>query len=140
VTSRQAAVAVYGEHAVAMYETVKRFYTRYGVALERTYADAVGGRLGRKGGGGVKGEPDVITPLGRFEFCAQANTKNAAGVARDTADGVICVQVSERPRNGRISGEDFLRMHNIDNPDSVAVQCQFDAMLQASDDGEQLRL
>jgi hypothetical protein len=140
MTSREAACVVYGEAAVAAYEIVKRFYTRYGHALERTYAAAVGGRLGRKGRAGEQGEPDVITSAGAFEFCAQANSKNAAGRARDKADGVIRVQVSERPKFGRISAEEFLRLHGVGDPARVNAECQVAAMWEAAEDGEQLRV
>lgn len=63
---RAAAVEAYGVEAVEAYELVKRFYTRLGRAIERAYAERVGGRVGGPG------EADVITRLGSWEFCAAA--------------------------------------------------------------------
>lgn len=140
MTSREAAALVYGERVVAHYELVKTFYTRYGLALERTYCVAVGGRLGIRGRRGVQGEPDVITPLGAFEFCASANTKNAAGNHRDRRSGVVVVQIAERTVRGRISGEEFLRRHGIAEPERVAERCQIEAMWDAAGRGIQLRI
>jgi hypothetical protein len=144
MTSREAAAIAYGEAAAAAYELVKRFYTRYGYALERTFAAAVGGRLGRKGRKGEHGEPDVITSFGAFEFCAQRMSKNAAGRERDKAsvwpEGVVRVQVAERPIDGRISGEEFLRLHGVGEPERVAAECQVAAMWEAVEAGVQLRV
>lgn len=125
MTSREAATLAWGLDAVLAYERVKRFYTRYGNALERTFAQAVGGRVG-----GI-GDPDVITDLGSFEFCAEANTKNSAGDAAQRARGCTIVQVSGRLRPGRISGPEFLRLHGIKNPDRVAGDCEIAALNEA---------
>lgn len=128
MTSREAALVACGEDAVHGYEFVKTFYTRYGNALERTFAEAVGGRVG------APGEPDVITPLGDFEFCAQATTKNAAGDAAQRASGAIVVQVTGSPRSGRISAVEFLRRHGIKDADRVAGQCEVRALFDARDE------
>jgi len=120
----------WGIDAVRNYERVKRFYTRYGNALERTYAAAVDGRVG-----GI-GDPDVITRLGSFEFCAEANTKNSAGDAAQRARGNVIVQVAGRTRNGRISGEEFLRRHGIPKPDRIAGECEVAALTLAKDEIE----
>lgn len=131
LTPRQAAAATYGEPAVKAYELIKGFYTRYGHALEHAFAQAVGGRLGKRGKAGERGEPDVITTLGAFEFCAQANSKNSAGRTSDRREDVVRVQVSGNPKFGRISGVDFLLMHGITEPDDVAYQCELAALTQA---------
>jgi hypothetical protein len=130
VTSREAALMAWGIDAVRDYERVKRFYTRYGNALERTYAAAVDGRVG------AIGEPDVITRLGDFEFCAEANTKNSAGDAAQRARGNVIVQVAGKLRPGRISGEEFLRRHGIAKPDRAAGECEVAALMLAKDEIE----
>lgn len=124
MTSREAAILALGVDAVRDYERVKTFYTRYGHALELTYAEAVGGRIGDPG------EPDVITPLGGFEFCAQASTKNAAGDAaqRGKVPAGHVVQVSGSPRPGRITGTDFLKLHGVRKPDRIANECEIRAL------------
>lgn len=113
-----------GPDAVKHYEAVKTFYTRFGHALETAFADAVGGIVGRPG------EADVITRLGEFEFCAAANTKNAAGerAQLDKVGPGRIVQVSGVPRPGRISGVDFLRLHGVAQPERIAGECEVVAM------------
>lgn len=131
MTSREAAILALGIDAVRAFEDVKSFYTRYGNALQHAYADAVGGRVGGKG------EPDVVTSLGGFEFCSQESTKNAAGDAaqRDKVEPGHVVQVSGRLRRGRISGSDFLKLHGVDRPDRAASECEIRALLAARDEG-----
>jgi len=124
VTSREAATIACGLDAVRAYELVKTFYTRYGNAVERAFAEAVGGRVGGRG------EPDVSTRLGEFEFCASANSKNAAGEAAQRARVGVgrIVQVSGPVRPGRISAVEFLRLHGVPEPDRVAGDCQVRAL------------
>lgn len=128
MTSREAALSVFGEAPVRDYERVKRFYTRFGHALERTYAQAAGGRVGERG------QLDVITRLGGFEFCAGPNSKNSVGDAAQRARGVLVVQVSGPLRPGRISGVEFLRLHQVKDPERVAGECDVAAMNEAKDD------
>ncbi len=139
MTPREAAVAAYGESAVHAYELVKGFYTRYGYALEVEFAAVVGGRLGRRGAPGTRGEPDVVTALGAFEFCAQANSKNAAGRASDTRVDVVRVQASGSPKFGRISGVEFLELHGVAGAAGVARRCEEGALERARSE-DQLRL
>ena len=123
VSARGAALAVLGLEAVAQYDRVVTFQTKFGHALERAYADAVGGRVGRPG------EPDVLTRHGGFEFCTGANTKNSAGAAAQLAKvgaGRI-VQVLGLPRAGRMSGAEFLRLHGVHDPAGTAAQLALDA-------------
>jgi len=136
VSSREAALAVFGPEMVDAYERVKRFYTRYGRALERVFAGAVGGRVGRRG------EPDVVTPLGGFEFCASSNTKNAAGNAAQVARVGVgrVVQVSGRPARGRITGVAFLALHGVDEPELVAGELELLALELARVDQLELEL
>jgi len=136
VTSREAALVAFGPEAVLAYERVKTFYTRYGHALEQTFADRVGGRVGGRG------EPDVITRLGEWEFCAAADTKNSAGDAAQLAKvgpGHV-VQVSGRPRPGRISGAVFLSLHGVKEPARVAGECEVAALHRAKVEATQLAL
>jgi len=122
---RQAAVEAFGVEAVRNYEAVKSFYTKLGRAYEQAFAHRVGGRLGRKAG-----EADVITRLGAWEFCAAANTKNAAGEAAQLArvgNGRI-VQVTGPLRPGHISAVEFLRAHGIADPYSAAHECELAAV------------
>ena len=90
MTSREAAAIAYGESAVRTYELVKRFYSRYGLALERTFASAVGGRLGERGRAGERGEPDVVTELGGFEFlrAGEHKERSGSGVRRPPGRGL----------------------------------------------------
>ncbi len=132
MTSREAAILAYGLPAVQAYENVKAFYTRYGSALEQAFADRVGGRQGKRG------EADVVTPLGGFEFCAAANTKNSAGEAAQRARGYVIVQVSGKPTKGRISGVEFLRMHRVIDAERVAGECQIAAIRLAKPDEQTL--
>lgn len=127
MTSREAAIVAFGPEAIRNYERVKAFYTCYGSALERTFAAAVGGRVGGRG------EADVITPLGDWEFCAAANTKNAAGNAAQLAKvgPSRIVQVTGKLSKGRISGEQFLSLHKVTNPERVASECTIEALHQA---------
>ena len=122
--SRDAAALAFGEDALHAYEQVKRFYTLLGRALEREFAYTVGGRAG------AVGEADVITDLGEWEFCASGNTKNSAGnraqLARVPAGHVV--QVFGTPRRGRISCEEFLKLHGIPNPRFRASECRIAAM------------
>jgi hypothetical protein len=131
VTSREAALVACGEEAVRAYELVKTFYTRFGLALERTFADAVEGRRGRRG------EPDVVTRLGGFEFCASASSKNSAGRAAERARGAVVVQVSGPLRPGVISGVDFLRRHGVKDAPRVAGQCEVAALNLAKAEAEE---
>ena len=136
MTPREAAIAAFGLEAVRSYEQVKAFYTRFGHALERTFAQAVAGRVGGRG------EPDLITRLGAWEMCAAANTKNAAGEAAQRAlvgPGHI-VQVSGKPRPGRITGEAFLALHGVPRPDRVAGECEVAALQEAKQEAMQLTL
>ena len=121
-----------GEEAVRSYELVKRFFTRYGHGLERTFAAAVGGRVGGRG------EPDVITRLGEWEFCSTANTKNSAGEAaqRERVGPGRIVQVTGTLRPGRISGIQFLELHGVKDPERRASECQVAAALTASVEAE----
>lgn len=119
MTPRQAAIEACGADAVAAYERVKTFYTRFGHALERAFADRVAGTVGGRGAA------DVTTRLGAFEFCAAANTKNSAGEAAQLAKvgAAHVVQVSGVPRPGRITGPEFLRLHGVANPELEAAAC-----------------
>src|SRR4029077_18706313 len=128
LTSHEAAVLALGADAVRTYEQVKRFYTRYGSALERSFAAAVGGRVGGPG------EADVITRLGEWEFCAAANTKNAAGEAAQRAKVGVgkLVQATGIPRPGRISGVTFLSWHGVLNPEHVSHEAAMTAMHEAA--------
>jgi len=127
MTSREAALVAFGPEAIRHYEEVKAFYTRLGSAFERSFAAAVGGRVGHRG------EADVITRLGEFEFCAAANTKNASGNAAQLArvGAGRVVQVTGAPARGRISGIDFLRMHGVRNAERVAGECEVAALSDA---------
>jgi hypothetical protein len=109
VTSRQVALLVYSPTEVLIAERLRLFHQFLGNAFERVFADAVGGQLGGSG----KGNPDVITDQGEFEFCTQRNTKNAAGAAHDRATGRPIVQILEEPLAGRMSAVDFLELHDI---------------------------
>lgn len=131
MTSREAAQFVFGLEAVENYERVKSFYTHYGTALERVFAERVDGRRGPQGGA------DVITPLGEFEFCSQGNTKNAAGEAAQRASGRTVVQVAGKPRTGRISAVDFLRQHGVKNAERVAGECEVLAAWHAKQKAEE---
>jgi hypothetical protein len=136
VTPREAAVLALGAEAVESYEAVKRFYSRLGMECQTTYATAVGGRVGRIL------EADVITRIGDFEFCMQANTKNSAGEAaqRWKAGPGRTVQVSGTPRRGRMSGVEFLAMHGVLNPELVADECIATAAARARQPAIQLSL
>jgi hypothetical protein len=136
VTPREAALVAFGPDAVLAYERVKTFYTRYGHALERTFADRVDGRVGGRG------EPDVVTRLGAWEFCAAANTKNSAGDAAQLAkvEPGHVVQVSGTPRRGRISGAVFLALHGIKEPARAAGECEVAALQRAKVEAVQLAL
>lgn len=127
MTPREAAIVALGHEAVGAYEEVKTFYTRFGLELERGYAAAVGGRVGRRG------EADVVTRLGDFELCAAANTKNAAGdrAQREKVGPCRVVQLSGTPRRGRISGLDFLELHGIRHAARVAGELEVAAMERA---------
>ena len=128
MTPREAASVALGAEAVLTYERVKSFYTRFGGALESAFAAAVSGRLG------ARGEPDVVTRLGGWEFCAAANTKNSAGEAAQRArvgPGRI-VQVSGDPRPGRISGRAFLELHGVRDAARVAGECELAALRAAA--------
>jgi hypothetical protein len=133
MTSRDLAVIAMGADSVLAYERVKAFYTRLGVALERSYAERVGGRLGRRG------EADVITRLGEWEFCAAANTKNAAGEAAQRAKvgPQRIVQVTGTPTRGRITGVEFLRQHGVPRPDRAAGECEALALERAREHADQ---
>ena len=120
MTPREAALLALGLADVEAYERVKTFYTRLGLAFEESFARRVGGRLGGRG------EPDVITRLGGWEFCAAATTKNSAGERAQLArvgPGRI-VQVSGRLGRGHISAVEFLRIHGIREPERAAGECQ----------------
>ena len=117
MTSREAAIAAFRLEAVEHAELIRRFQTLWGTALERAFAEAVGGRVGGPG------NADVITERGEFEFCSQANTKNAAGEAAQRASGRTIVQVTGTPRRERISGEAFLELHGVKGPKVVAEAC-----------------
>lgn len=136
LTSREAAEAACGLQAVENYIRVKRFYTRYGHALEVAFARAVGGSLGGPG------EPDVTTRLGEWAFCTQGNTKNAHGSAADlrSVNEGFAVQVMGRPNPGWISGIEFLARHGVRDPEGVARRCQAEALREAREAGEQLSL
>lgn len=88
MTSREAAIAAFGLEAVEHAELIRRFQTLWGLALEVAFAEAVGGRVGGPG------EADVSTERGQFEFCSQANTKNAAGEAAQRASGRTVVYIT----------------------------------------------
>lgn len=113
MTSREAAILACGRRAVENYETVKSFYTKFGVEIEKAYAAEVEGVRPIPG----KGGPDVVTPLGGWEFCASERSKNAAGnrkMKEMVPEGHI-VQATGKVVKGRISGEEFLRKHGIAN-------------------------
>lgn len=120
MTPREAALLALGLGDVEAYERVKTFYTRLGLAFEESFASRVSGRLGGPG------EPDVVTRLGGWEFCAAANTKNSAGERAQLArvgPGRI-VQVSGRLGRGHISAVEFLRLHGIREPERIAGECE----------------
>lgn len=124
MTSREAALVALGEEDVAAYERVKSFYTKNGTALQQMYAKAVGGRVGGRG------EANIVSRLGDFEFCSSENTTNAAGTAAQIAKvgaGRI-VQATGRLRKGRISGVTFLELHGVRDPDRVAGECEVAAL------------
>jgi hypothetical protein len=130
MTSREAAIITLGLEDVEAYRRVKSFFTKFGVEIEKVYAEAVGGTRGARGGGG----PDVKTPLGEFEFCASERSKNAAGnaaqIARVPAGHVV--QATGPPVKGRIMGQDFLRMHGVADPHRKAGELLIEAMERAS--------
>lgn len=111
MTSREAAIITLGIEDVEAYERVKRFYTRFGLEIEKVYAEAVGGTRPRQGAGG----PDVITRLGEWEFCASERSKNSAGAKAQAArvpEGHV-VQATGPVRKGSIAGEEFLHLHGV---------------------------
>lgn len=130
MTSREAAIIACGQEAVEAYGRVKSFYTKFGVEVERAFAEAVGGEQAPRGQGG----PDVVTHLGEWEFCASPRSKNASGdkaqVARVGADHVV--QVTGKLVGGRISGEEFLRQHGVKDPYRTAGECNVRALIRAS--------
>ena len=137
MTSREAAIVACGIDAVRSYERVKTFYTRLGSAFERAFAEAVAGRVG------ARGEADVVTRLGEFEFCSASNTKNSAGeraqIARVGAGRVV--QVTGVPKVGRITGGEFLRLHGVREHERVAGECQVRAIeLARAEADQQLRM
>lgn len=113
MTSREAAILACGREKVEAYEEVKTFYTKFGVEIEKVYAEEVGGVRPIPGRGG----PDVVTEKGGWEFCASENSKNAAGrrYMEDKVPQGHIVQATGKLRKNRISGEDFLRKHGIRN-------------------------
>ena len=119
MTSREAAEKVCGLSAVEAYGFVKRFYTRFGHALEWHFATAVDGRVG------MRGERDVITRLGEWEFATQHNTKNDGNNKADLArvETGHAVQVLGVPNPGWISGIEFLKFHGVAEPEMVAAKC-----------------
>lgn len=136
LTSREAAEIACGADAVHNYGRVKTFYTRFGHALEVTFARAVGGRLGGPG------EPDVITSLGAWAFATQGNTKNSAGSSADLAsvEEGFAVQVIGTPKPGWVSGLEFLARHGIPDPRAVAAECEARALVLSTDGGEQITI
>lgn len=107
ITSKDLAIETFSVYDVRIHDTVKAFYMRLGNELARVFAEAVGGRVG------AAGENDVLTRLGGFEFCSGRNTKNHAGAMVDQIRGQR-VQATGTARQGFLSGEDFLALHDVD--------------------------
>ncbi len=129
MTSREAAIIVFGEEAVRSFGQIKSFMTKFGNYVEEVYAEEVGGERGVRGAGG----PDIRTSLGDWEFCASENSKNAAGRAADRArvPAGHLVQVTGPPRKGYIMGQDFLRLHGIPDSHRRAGELLIEAMERA---------
>jgi hypothetical protein len=115
ITTKAIAIRVLGIYDVHAYERIKAFHMRLGKELERAFAEAVGGRVGGKG------EVDVTTSKGNFEFCSSHNTKNASGSLVDSLRGQR-VQATGAARPGYLSGEQFLELHDRDPSEADALR------------------
>jgi hypothetical protein len=131
VNWEEAAIVVFGLDAVEHFKLVKSFQTKLGHEFERSFAQRVGGRLGEPGGA------DVITERGEFDFRSQGNTKNAAGRAAEIAGGRTIVQMNGTPVAGAISAVEFLRLHDVKQPEREALICQALAAFAAGRDAEE---
>lgn len=123
LTTKDLAIEALGVYDVHAYERTKIFHMKLGEELARAFAQAVSGKIGGRG------EVDVVTELGCFEFCASHNTKNGAGSLVDSLRGQR-VQATGRARQGYLSGEEFLELHGQDpaNADTLRRQAMARAL------------